>query len=227
MIINDFDTSTLTECYVTDFGDAEGAVERTESVVIYGSNGTLVVPEGAFAGYNRTFTFIMKHLSDAMRLINAFETSNNIIEMGYLMGSVFYCDLVSNKYQPIGQRWKVEIEVFMQPFRYQKDVENVILTTSGTIENQGTVYSEPIIVIEGAGLVTLTIGKQLMELEIDTKATIDCRHKQQNVYDKNGEIKNTIRKRGPFFEIPVGRSGVATSGTVTKITIKGNWRYKV
>ena len=33
-----------------------------------------------------------------------------------------------------------------------------------------------------------------MQLTIDTKATIDCRHKKQNVYDKNGNLKNTLRK---------------------------------
>lgn len=81
--------------------------------------------------------------------------------------------------------------------------------------------------IEGNGAVTLTIGSQVMELVLDTKATIDCRHKKQNIYDKRGAIKNSIRKRGPFFELAVGRSGVATSGNVTKITIKGNWRYRV
>ncbi len=115
----------------------------------------------------------------------------------------------------------------MHPFRYVKNPADVVLTSSGSVQNPGTVYSEPIIIIEGSGRVTLTIGQQLMELELDTRATIDCRHKRQNIYDKNGAVKNTIRKRGPFFEIAVGRSGIATSGTVSKITIKGNWRYKV
>ncbi|MGC4431223.1 phage tail protein, partial [Streptococcus suis] len=141
---------------------------------------------------------------------------------------IFYCNLESSSYVPLGpHRWKVEITVSMHPFRYVKNPADVVLTSSGSVQNPGTVYSEPIIIIEGSGRVTLTIGQQLMELELDTRATIDCRHKRQNIYDKNGAVKNTIRKRGPFFEIAVGRSGIATSGTVSKITIKGNWRYKV
>ena len=115
----------------------------------------------------------------------------------------------------------------MHPFRYLNNDAAVILAGNGTVNNPGTVYSEPVITIEGNGDVSLTIGKQTMQLTIDTKATIDCRHKKQNVYDKNGNLKNTLRKRGGFFEISPGMSGIAVSGNVSKITIKGNWRYKV
>ncbi|HEL2737688.1 TPA: phage tail protein [Streptococcus suis] len=228
MIINDLNTSTLADCHVLDFGKAQASIERSELVEVYGANGQLHVSEGAYDGYNRTFIITLRHLADAMRLIEVFQSENNTVEFGYLRDSLFYCDLVSSSYVPLGpHRWKVEINVSMHPFRYIKNPADVILTSSGSVQNPGTVYSEPVIILEGSGRVTLTIGQQLMELELDTRATIDCRHKRQNVYDKNGAVKNTIRKRGPFFEIAVGRSGIATSGTVTKITIKGNWRYKV
>lgn len=228
LIVNGLNTSTLADCHVLDFGKAQVSTERAESAEVYGANGTLLVSEGAFDGYNRTFVITLRHLSDAMRLIEAFQAENNTLEFGYLQDSLFYCDLVSSSYVPLGPyRWKVEITVSMHPFRYAKFNSDIILNASGTVTNPGSVYSEPVIIVEGSGRVTLTIGNQLMELELDTRATIDCRHKRQNIYDKNGAIKNTIRKRGPFFEIPVGRSGVSTGGTVTKITIKGNWRYKV
>ena len=123
--------------------------------------------------------------------------------------------------------WTLEIKLKMHPFRYLNNDAVVTLAGNGTVNNPGTVYSEPVITIEGNGDISLTIGKQTMQLTIDTKATIDCRHKKQNVYDKNGNLKNTLRKRGGFFEIVPGTSGIAVSGTVSKITIKGNWRYKV
>ena len=66
-----------------------------------------------------------------------------------------------------------------------------------------------------------------MVLNVDTKAKIDCRHKKQNVYDKYGNVRNSIRVRGGFFEIQPGRSGVAISGNVTSVKIWGNWRYIV
>ena len=108
----------------------------------------------------------------------------------------------------------------MHPFRYLNNDAVVTLAGNGTVNNPGTVYSEPVITIEGNGDVSLTIGKQTMQLMIDTKATIDCRHKNKMSMTK-WKSKNTLRKRGGFFEIPPGTSGIAVSGTVSKITIKG------
>ena len=115
----------------------------------------------------------------------------------------------------------------MQPFRYQKASAPVVLTSPGTITNLGSVYSEPIIDIEGSGDVSLTIGQKTMHLTVNNKATIDCRHGKQNIYNATGTVQNTLRKRGGFFEIPVGRSGVTFTGNIRKVTIKPNWRYKV
>ena len=115
----------------------------------------------------------------------------------------------------------------MQPFRYQKSVEPVVLTASGTINNLGTIYSEPIIEIEGDGDISLTIGRKTMYLTIKTKATIDCRQGKQNIYNATGAVQNTLRKRGGFLEIPTGKIGVSFTGSVRKITFRPNWRYKI
>ena len=66
-----------------------------------------------------------------------------------------------------------------------------------------------------------------MHLSLKKKVTIDCRHKKQDIYNFEGNIKNTLRKRGTFFELKPGISGIVITGNVTKITIKGNWRYLV
>ena len=41
--------------------------------------------------------------------------------------------------------WELAIKLDMQPFRYQKSVEPLVFTASGTINNSGSVYSEPVI----------------------------------------------------------------------------------
>ena len=115
----------------------------------------------------------------------------------------------------------------MQPFRYPKNIAPVVLTSAGTIDNIGTVYSEPIIEIEGDGDVSLTIGKKTMYLTVNTKTTIDCRQGKQNIFNASGTVQNTLRKRGGFFEIPVGSNGVTVTGNVRKVTIRPNWRYRV
>ena len=228
MIINGFNTSTLPGCVVTDFGKVEAAKPKGEKATLYGVNGSYRVLDGSFDSYERTFTLHVKKMVEISSILDKFQSNDNVLEFSYQLGSLFYANFLTASFEPFGNHaWKLEIKLDMQPFRYQKIVDPVVLTASGTINNPGTIYSEPIIEIEGNGDVSLTIGRKTMHLSIIGKATIDCRQGKQNIYNANGAVQNTLRKRGGFFEIPVGRNGVTFTGNVRKVTIRPNWRYLV
>ena len=228
MIINGFNTSTIPHCVVTDFGEAEAAKPHAESVDVYGLNGSYRMLDGSYESYERTISFYVPKLVDISTIVDKFQPKENVIEFSYQLGSYFYADFSGATYNRNGMHaWKIDVKLIMQPFRYQKIVEPVVLTASGTINNLGTIYSEPIIEIEGDGDVSLTIGRKTMYLAIKTKATIDCRQGKQNIYNATGAVQNTLRKRGGFLEIPTGKVGVSFTGTVRKITIRPNWRYKI
>lgn len=228
MIINGFNTSTIPHCVVTDFGEAEAAKPHAESVDVYGLNGSYRVLDGSYESYERTISFYVPKLVDISTIVDKFQPKENVIEFSYQLGSYFYADFSGATYNRNGMHaWKIDVKLIMQPFRYQKIVEPVVLTASGTITNLGTIYSEPIVEVEGDGDISLTIGRKTMYLAIKTKATIDCRQGKQNIYNATGAVQNTLRKRGGFLEIPTGKVGVSFTGTVRKITIRPNWRYKI
>lgn len=228
MIINGFNTSTIPHCVVTDFGEIEAAKPHAESVDVYGLNGSYRVLDGSYESYERTVSFYVPKLVDISTIVDKFQPKENVIEFSYQLGSYFYADFSGATYNRNGMHaWKIDVKLIMQPFRYQKTVEPVVLTASGTINNLGTIYSEPIIEIEGDGDVSLTIGRKTMYLAIKAKATIDCRQGKQNIYNATGAVQNTLRKRGGFLEIPTGKVGVSFTGNVRKITIRPNWRYKI
>ena len=228
MIINGFDTGSIPNCYVTDYGEEQMAQPRFDNNTIYGANGDYPIYDGAYDGYDKTVSLYVVKEEEVQKILEQFNQQNNAVEFGHRPGSIFYADYAGSSFRQNGiHAWSLEIKLKMHPFRYQKNNTEVVLTSNGTVTNPGTVYSEPVITVEGSGDVTLTIGKQIMQLKLDTKATIDCRHKRQNVYDKNGNLKNTLRTRGGFFEIPTGGSGVVFGGNITKVRIQGNWRYKV
>lgn len=228
MIINGFNTSTIPHCVVTDFGEIEAAKPHAESVDVYGLNGSYRVLDGSYESYERTVSFYVPKLVDISTIVDKFQPKENIIEFGYQLGSYFYADFSGATYNRNGMHaWKIDVKLIMSPFRYQKTVELVVLTASGTITNLGTIYSEPIIEVEGDGDISLTIGRKTMYLAIKTKATIDCRQGKQNIYNATGAVQNTLRKRGGFLEIPTGKVGVSFTGNVRKITIRPNWRYKI
>nr|DAE07881.1 MAG TPA: distal tail protein [Siphoviridae sp. ct7xv9] len=228
MIINGFNTSTIPHCVVTDFGEVEAAKPHAESVDVYGLNGSYRVLDGSYESYERTISFYVPKLVDISTIVDKFQPKENVIEFSYQLGSYFYADFSGATYNRNGMHaWKIDVKLIMQPFRYQKSADPVVLTASGTINNLGTIYSEPIIEIEGDGDISLTIGRKTMYLAIKTKATIDCRQGKQNIYNATGAVQNTLRKRGGFLEIPTGKVGVSFTGTVRKITIRPNWRYKI
>jgi phage-related protein len=228
MIINGFNTSTIPHCVVTDFGEIEAAKPHAESVDVYGLNGSYRVLDGSYESYERTISFYVPKLVDISTILDKFQPKENVIEFSYQLGSYLYADFSGATYNRNGMHaWKIDVKLIMQPFRYQKTVDPVVLTASGTINNLGTIYSEPIIEIEGDGDVSLTIGRKTMYLAIKTKATIDCRQGKQNIYNATGAVQNTLRKRGGFLEIPTGKVGVSFTGNVRKITIRPNWRYKI
>jgi len=228
MIINGFNTSTIPHCVVMDFGEAEAAKPHAESVDVYGLNGSYRMLDGSYESYERTISFYVPKLVDISTIVDKFQPKENVIEFSYQLGSYFYADFSGATYNRNGMHaWKIDVKLIMQPFRYQKIVEPVVLTASGTITNLGTIYSEPIVEVEGDGDISLTIGRKTMYLAIKTKATIDCRQGKQNIYNATGAVQNTLRKRGGFLEIPTGKVDVSFTGTVRKITIRPNWRYKI
>lgn len=227
--INDFSTSSFKNCVVTDFGTIHSASPRfSEQLKLYGMNGSYNQEEGTFDNYERTIRVFFERFSNLATLIEKFQPVGNRLEFSYQPDSFFYADFLDTEIIPKGMYgWELVIKLDMQPFRYQKDVAPVVLTATGTITNLGTIYSEPIIEVEGDGDISLTIGRKTMYLAIKTKATIDCRQGKQNIYNATGAVQNTLRKRGGFLEIPTGKVGVSFAGNIRKITISPNWRYKI
>ena len=227
--INDFTTSGLRNCVVVDFGTIRSAIPRfSEQLKLYGTNGSYNQVDGAYENYERTIRIFFERFFDLATLVEKIKAVGNQLEFSYQSDSLFYADLLDTEIIPKGMYgWELSVKLDMQPFRYQKSVEPMVLTTTGTINNPGTIYSEPIIEVEGDGDVSLTIGRKTMYLAIKTKATIDCRQGKQNIYNATGAVQNTLRKRGGFLEIPTGKVGVSFTGNVRKITIRPNWRYKI
>lgn len=227
--VNDFSTVNFKNCVVTDFGTIHSASPRfSEQLKLYGMNGSYNQEDGAFDNYERTIRIFFERFSNLATLVEKFQPVGNRLEFSYQPDSFFYADFLDTEIIPKGMYgWELVIKLDMQPFRYQKDVAPVVLTASGTINNPGAIYSEPIIEIEGDGDISLTIGRTTMYLTIRRKVTIDCRHKKQNIYNATGAVQNTLRKRGGFLEIPSGKVGVSFTGNVRKITIRPNWRYKI
>lgn len=110
-----------------------------------------------------------------------------------------------------------------QPFWYLSGIPDIVRTASTfTITNPGNIHAEPVITVTGSGDITLMIGQTIIELEgISDSVTIDT--PLMEAY-KGAESLN-VKMTGDFPTLPSGSVPISTSGIVSSVTIKPNWRY--
>lgn len=97
-----------------------------------------------------------------------------------------------------------------------------ITQSTGTITNPGSVYSEPIITVNGTGEITLMVGQTIVELsDITDSITLDS--ELQEAY--NGSQSMNACMSGDFPILKPGLNGISWTGNVSSVTIRPNWRY--
>ena len=109
-----------------------------------------------------------------------------------------------------------------KPFLYLHDSSPFTLTDSiGIIANPGTVYSEPIITVNGTGDVTIMINGEILELT-DLSGSITMDSELREAYSGNESANSHMD--GEFIRLLAGNNAYSWDGDVTSIQITPNWR---
>ncbi|MGI6678456.1 MAG: distal tail protein Dit [Dehalobacterium sp.] len=111
-----------------------------------------------------------------------------------------------------------------QPFKYAVENEIINLNESDiTINNPGSLESEPVIYVYGNGDILLNINKQIIELSgVDGKIILNS--EIQDCYDD--EMNNINSKMtGEFPLLKPGENTIIWTGNVTKLEVLPNWRW--
>lgn len=114
-----------------------------------------------------------------------------------------------------------EVQMRLAPFAYLKNSPTTVFTGQKTLTNLGSVYSLPVITVEGTGTHTLTINGQVFTIKNPTGlVTIDSALRVCRVGTKAG-----IDAITPDYPVlAVGTNTVKASSGVTKVTVQPNWR---
>ena len=109
-----------------------------------------------------------------------------------------------------------------KPFFYLSASPAIVVTTSGTfVTNPGSVYSEPIITVEGSGDITLLVGMTITELS-SLNGSITLNSVLQEAYSGVSSLNNQMS--GDFPRLSSGQNAISWMGNVTRLTIQPNWR---
>lgn len=110
-----------------------------------------------------------------------------------------------------------------RPFKYAVDNNAITLVPPNNINNPGSIYSEPIIKLYGAGDVTLNINSQVIKLKgISNHVILDT--VQQNCYNDTVDNLNNIMS-GEFSTLEVGENSISCTGDISKVEVTPNWRW--
>ncbi len=203
--------------------------ERVTHVVIPGRAGELTQTEGSdiYNSYIQTLRMIVdspEHLAEAEQWLRGdgyvtFSTQPGLMQRARVINSVTFKKLSKNL-----NRWGGDVQFYCEPLKQQLTESAVEITSSGaTITNPGDVVSRPKITIAGSGDITIRIRSNSISLTAaDTGWIVDS--DLQWVMNASGTPQMGVYT-GNFPVIPPGESTVQFTGSVTKLTIEGNWRY--
>lgn len=126
---------------------------------------------------------------------------------------------------------EVHIVFTVLPFAYA--VSPTIQTISSgdnLVKNNGTVYSEPLIILSGNGNISVFVNDEEFKIALtaelaDTEIFIDCEAQVAYYIDNNCKIPITELTTGDFPLLHTGTNIVSYSGTVTsmEINVKERW----
>ena len=202
--------------------------ERIEHVTIPGRAGEVTLTEGEdiYNSYIQTIPLAIDSAADVSAAEKwlrgsgyvTFSGQSTLKQQARVINSVEF-----RKHSRNSSWWEGEVQFYCDPLKELITEAAVEVTSSGaTVNNPGDTVSRPLITVAGSGDITITIGGKTIAIEgltsgwkidSDLQWILDGTTPQQGVY--TGEF--------PVFN--PGNNTVAFTGSITKLTINGRWRY--
>lgn len=127
-----------------------------------------------------------------------------------------------------GDKQALQTTVTVKPYKYLRNVDDIVFTDSGTAENPfDDDVSQPLITIEGSGDITLTVNDESYLIQNVTESvTVDSERYSTYKRLSSGIIENQNskyrQKQYPIFT--PGNNSISVSGNATRVTVKPRWR---
>ena len=202
--------------------------ERVNHVVIPGRAGELTMTEGddIYNSYIQTIRLAIDNAADVSAAEKwlrgegyvTFSGQSTRKQKARVINAVTF-----EKHSKNSAWWEGEVQFYCDPLKEPLESSTTDVTESGTVmANPGDVVSHPLITIVGSGNITITInGKTLIlygvesgwKVDSDVEWVMDGSTPKQGVYT------------GEFPTFAPGNNTVQFTGSVTKLTIDGRWRY--
>lgn len=119
--------------------------------------------------------------------------------------------------------YEFSADVKIEPFDYSVEGSQVLtITSSTTLFNPGTYYSEPTLKIYGNGTISMAIGTYSFQVT-DVNEYVQINSALLECYKDTKPLGDKMVGSFPLF-VP-GSSSISLSSTITKVELVPNWRF--
>ena len=203
--------------------------ERVQHVTIPGRAGDVTLTEGAdiYNSYIQTLSIAVDSAADVAAAEKWLRGDGNVIFSGQsdLKQKARVINAVTfEKHSKNSTWWEAQVQFYCEPLKEPATSSTIEVTSSGTtVNNPGDVTSRPLITIAGSGNVTVTIGGKTISI---TGAASGWKIDSDLQWVTNGSGAPQMGVyTGNFPQFAPGNNTVAWTGSITKLTIDGRWRY--
>lgn len=208
---------------VTHLTRRKRAEEHIEQFTIEGRSGRIVDRLGTYDSYVREVEFANME-PDRPNQVNKWLSGKGILRTSEDPGGFFYADVIDlADREYLGcKRNQIKAKFLIEPFFYfNKGEHKVMATTTKTLNNIGTIYSEPTITVYGTGNGEISINNKIIRLEnINGHIVINSRLKIAH----KDKLPQGQKMKGDFPVFEEGESTITFNGGITKLEIQPYWR---
>jgi len=198
---------------------------RTQTITIPGRSGSLTVSEDAYDTYTKTCECLLKTTDFLPAIAPWLKGNGDVIfsnERQFRQEALIRNKIDLNKAFKMGfRRFLLQFEC--QPFKYEINPKPITITAPTTLKGNGNYYSEPIIRVNGAGNITITINGKSFNLYtiadyviVNTKIILAYRTLTQLM---NNQMS------GDFPTLLPKENVISWTGNVSSLIIEPNWRW--
>lgn len=197
---------------------------RNEVIEVKGKDGANIIEYG-FAPYTIKANVTLMDISKLDEIISWLDGSGQLVvsDDPYKYRNVSVLEGID--YARLSDFKEASVEFFVyDPYRYiNGEVARTVTSFPGSVRNDGTTTSKPIITIVGSGYVSITINGTTFGYTFPSGESVklDC-EEMDATYD--GILRNQYMT-GNFPTLKVGVNSITVSGTVTSIKFEKHSRY--
>lgn len=203
---------------------------RTQVEEIDGRDGDIVTRLG-YSAYDKEISIGLFGDYDIDSVIGYFN-SEGVVTFSNEPDKYYYYQIIDQiDFERLVRFRTAKAKLHMQPFKYSnvetsKSFDDVGELQAVTLRNNGNYIAKPIIQIEGAGLITLSLnGMQMFAIDMQGAASITIDTQGMNAYSDGLLMNRNVLGDYDNFALNVGVNTVEWSGDVKSISFQKYSRW--